>query len=79
MNAYTVVWRTIAHLTLGPYHHDKLAPTKLFALHIPSFVRMRCVDFVSGSIHAASRLSRVRNPWSAPDQHSLAYGIRHTG
>lgn len=42
--------------------HDNDAPTKRGATHTPSFVRMRCTDFVAGSTHAASRVSSVVNP-----------------
>ena len=46
----------------GVVIHDKLAPTKLLALQTPSFVRIRWVDLVSGSTHAASRSLRVMKP-----------------
>ena len=42
--------------------YDRLAPMNDFALQTPSLVRILWTDFVSGSIHAASRLSRVMKP-----------------
>ena len=43
--------------------YDRLAPMNDFALQTPSLVRILWTDFVSGSTHAASRLSSVMNPW----------------
>lgn len=56
--------------------YDKLAPTKDLALQTPSFVRMRWVDLVSGSTHAASRLSRVVKPCSMSASTPVHFHIR---
>jgi hypothetical protein len=42
--------------------YDRLAPMNDFALQTPSLVRILWTDFVSGSTHAASRLSSVMKP-----------------
>lgn len=42
--------------------HDRLAPTNETVLQTPSLVLILCTDFVSGSIQAASSVSREVNP-----------------
>jgi hypothetical protein len=42
--------------------YDNDAPISVGARHIPSLVLIRCVLFVSGLTHAASRVSSVVNP-----------------
>jgi hypothetical protein len=42
--------------------HDNEAPTKVGAMHTPSFVRIRWVDLLTGSTQAASRVSSVVKP-----------------
>ena len=42
--------------------HDKEAPTKVGAMQTPSFVRIRWIDWLTGSTQAASCVSSVVNP-----------------
>ena len=42
--------------------YDNEAPTKVGAMHTPSFVRIRWTDWLTGSTQAASWVSSVVNP-----------------
>jgi hypothetical protein len=64
--------------------YDKLAPTRVCDLQTPSFVLIRCVDLVSGSIQAASSVSRVVKPgWTVSQTFffgfSCASGVASAG
>jgi hypothetical protein len=52
--------------------YDRLAPTRDLDRHTPSFVLMRCMDFVTGSIQHASRFSSVENPFRVSLIHTAA-------
>lgn len=43
--------------------YDRLAPANVSTLQTPFLVLILCTLLVSGSIQAASRVSRVQNPW----------------
>ncbi len=42
--------------------YDKVAPTRVGAVHGPSLVLILCADPVSGFTHAASRVDSVMKP-----------------